>query len=501
MTRTKLHDETFDELVRSKSRSPVKPAPTGKQWAVAAAPATTSNAITLSQIDNLLQDRESQYITDDESVEENPQNHRAPPQPSAPSTSGGATTATNENGCRRSLRLSSSSPTKRTSDSISKTSLTLSPKSPPKKTARRSPAAKDSLDSQVEILKSHNHNAGDLTAKPADPLAVCNDIFKFKRLVSLTYVLPHMSTPELPLCQIPFFLSLQHLATEAASRQQMRCKVAAKLFGYSIASSSTLGTVFVLCAKCHYINFTPFHMANIHNPGMVRQFILNDLNHKRFPASHLHLTTSTQLTDLESQPDLAELEEEEEEEEDEAKNAVNFSSNWLQTAHPSDSNQIQFTQAARNSTNSETLAYGYDCPRCMLEAAAAAQDENVPPGEYLQYVYRFWFVLRDLSSRLDPCLLEGALAARFLGNIEPIKFYTNADKAHQVFKTIHRNFNKKYLFTIDTFNMKEVNKAAVSFAQNVGLNSRKSCEYLVNNKAKNVDVMYKIIEMEELTSI
>jgi hypothetical protein len=95
-------------------------------------------------------------------------------------------------------------------------------------------------------------------------------------------------------------------------------------------------------------------------------------------------------------------------------------------------------------------------------------------------------VLRDSKSQLTPCLIEGDLALKFLKRVEPIKFYTDKEKAREVYQTILNNFNKKFLFTVETFKLSELN--AMSDMSNTKAN-------------KNLNVLYKIVDMEELVSI
>ena len=145
--------------------------------------------------------------------------------------------------------------------------------------------------------------------------------------------------------------------------------------------------------------------------------------------------------------------------------AISFNLDWLETAQPAALNtQIMFTQPTQtikiNDDQNPALMV-YECPRCSLFESDMSNDDS---GELqslslntplLDYIYRFWFVLRDATSNLDPCLIEGEVAARFLNSISPEKFYSQPSSAHQVYKLLMDKFNKKFLFTIESFKLKQ----------------------------------------------
>ena len=162
----------------------------------------------------------------------------------------------------------------------------------------------------------------------------------------------------------------------------------------------------------------------------------------------------------------------EEEDEDQYKKRLgrNFSLEWLKTAMPMNTQSMAATQAATSRHNSEQTAYEYACPRCEL------QHNDLRP---LSYIYRFWLVLRDATSQLDPCLLEADAAYRILDRVEPLKFFASAAKSHAVYKTIHSALNRKYLFTIETFRLPD---------------------NIHGNNSKKLDVLFKIADMTEIVS-
>ena len=118
----------------------------------------------------------------------------------------------------------------------------------------------------------------------------------------------------------------------------------------------------------------------------------------------------------------------------------------------------------------------YECPRCSLLGADNASNK-------LDFVYRFWLKLRDANGDLKPCLLEGSTALKLVNNIEPEKYYTDSKTAHQVMKLLGDKWDKKFLFTLDVFNVNEANTNAT---------------HLDQDEKRNLKVIYKIVHMQEL---
>ena len=193
------------------------------------------------------------------------------------------------------------------------------------------------------------------------------------------------------------------------------------------------------------------------------------------------------------------------------KNGVNFNLDWLQTVLPVNlSTHMMFTQQTQSlgyntqaNTANEIPVMLYECPRCLLNESELLSDDSAShdtsqslsqPPALLDYIYRFWFVLRDATSTLDPCLIEGDLAERFLHFVSPEKFYTIQDKAHQVYKTIHEQISKKFSFTIETFNLASdiIDPNQASFSAN-----SKVADLNVNTQKK-LNILYKIVDLEEI---
>lgn len=185
-------------------------------------------------------------------------------------------------------------------------------------------------------------------------------------------------------------------------------------------------------------------------------------------------------------PDLMDLDEQF------LKRAQNFSLEWLKTAYPMSQDKITQTQQQNTYDHSQidedineyidddtdddldegidkdngNKIYSYACPRCELKKKVWK----------LKYIYRFWFTLRDANSQLSPCLLEAKYAKSVLNSIRPIRFFTDPQKAKEVYSIINNKFNNKYLFSIET--MQPVNE-----------------EF---NDSRKLNILYKIVDMLEI---
>lgn len=121
--------------------------------------------------------------------------------------------------------------------------------------------------------KSLNRPANAATNRSGVSNEICDEIWRLKRLVKMTYLIPMITQSKLgELAHLrfkyePYFASLRDLSDEAGSQTYMRCKVTAKLFRHAINTSPVIANVFVCCKKCGYVNFVPFHLANIYQSG------------------------------------------------------------------------------------------------------------------------------------------------------------------------------------------------------------------------------------------
>ncbi|RNA18085.1 protection of telomeres 1 [Brachionus plicatilis] len=311
-------------------------------------------------------------------------------------------------------------------------------------------------------------------SKKIDPLAISQDIFMLKKLVNLTHICPYLSATSLGIStqmyqqQYPFYTNIKNLVEDSESKLYLKCKVIAKLYNFSAASSPPICMVFLKCKRCHYLNFTPIHLACAYQSAHLNNLLnISEVkSSSQLPGTaHQNATFAPFQTQENWQPG--------------EQNGLNFSLDWLETATPSNFDPIACSQ---EQSAGSMINYGYLCPRCAL-SQDESQDEQI-----LDYVYRLWLVMRDADAKLDPCLIEEDVAVQFLDGIEPIKFYTNQSKGHQVFKTIQKNFHKKFLFTIEMFNLKLIR------------NRNEQEEIVGAQSTKRLDYVYKIVKFEELVS-
>lgn len=314
------------------------------------------------------------------------------------------------------------------------------------------------------------HDQMVVVSKKIDPLEISQDIFMLNKLVNLTYICPFLSPSSLSFSdqmfhkQCPFYTNIKNLIEDSMSKPYIRCKVIAKLYNYSASSSPHISMVFLKCRKCHYLNFTPIHLACAYQPAHLNNLLNIPEVKSQIPGTMEH---NGSLNPFEAKENM----------DGDTKKCVNFSLDWLETAMPDNFDSITFSQQ----DNQSVINYAYVCPRCSYNR------EETQEKQFLDYIYRLWFVLRDADAKLDPCLIEDDVALKFLDRIEPIKFYTNQLKGHQVYKIIHKNFNKKFLFTLEFFNLKLIRNEQEKDKRGI-------------QSAKRLDCVYKIVNLEELVS-
>lgn len=308
--------------------------------------------------------------------------------------------------------------------------------------------------------------------KQIDPLAISQDIFILKKLVNLTQICPYLSPSVIGIStqtyekQYPFYTNIKNFLEDSASKLYIKCKLVAKLFNFSAISSPHISMVFVKCKKCHYLNFTPIHLA-----GAYQQAHLNNL------LNIADIKCSSQIPGTAHQDPPFMPFHSEENCDPNIQKCVNFSLEWLETATPSNFGVIKNTQGQSDDC---MVDYGYSCPRCTHD------QEDSQDHQVLEYVYRLWFILRDADAQLNPCLIEEDLAIQFLDGIEPIKFYTNQNKGYQVYQTIRKKLDKKYLITLEMFNLKLIRNQ-----------NEDNCS---TELPKRLDYVYKIVKLEQIAS-
>ena len=136
----------------------------------------------------------------------------------------------------------------------------------------------------------------------------------------------------------------------------------------------------------------------------------------------------------------------------------------------------------------------YHCPRCELTCPCSrctneydSKDEVILTAEdsVLEYIYRFWFNLRDNSGNLEPVLFEGDRARKFLNDIDPIDFFMSKTKRNEVFMKIHISLNLRCLFTIETFKLRAADRTSQE----------------VPTEKRQLNTLYKIVDLKKLTSV
>lgn len=468
-----LDDDTMDELVMRKnnliSNQPCETT-NSRQQELAKIDEQIMQNNRKTTIDKLLEDEENMYMTADDEDSDGQ--------------------ASKEKETQMITDKENASPTKHVQSTLSR--INLSPIKEVNTTNRNVTVSNLTLanlsPSPVKRVKKHDLNE------------ISNDIMKLKRLVNMAYIVPYFninSIPDNEESKVPYFNSLKHLEEEALRVNHLRCKVSAKLFNYSISSGSQLTDVYVLCRKCNYINFAPIHLAYISHSSIIPKMFgeQNSSEANRLAMSSTSLFDSSTQKDSSKTNSTNELDQVDKKDDDIAiRMSKNFSLEWLNSAMPigvemqASQESVHYTQANINQNNnnncsnddqSETPMMFYECPRCSFLNDSQQSNECVK----LDYIFRFWFIIRDANSKLFNCLLEADLAKRFLGSICPFKFYNNKKYSNKVFELIHKKFDKKFLFTIESFKLNNSKFASIE------------C------KNKNLNILYKIVDMEGLVPI
>lgn len=150
----------------------------------------------------------------------------------------------------------------------------------------------------------------------------------------------------------------------------------------------------------------------------------------------------------------------------------------------------------------------YSCPRCAMNCQCSRcvpswtdddgddeDEENEAEDtaktdcmQVLEYIYRFWFNIRDELGHLNPCLLESDVAQKFLNNISAFEFYTVVKKRNEVYNIINNALALNQLFTIDSYRLREPKCGEKLFEDNNhGQNTK--------NRPK---IFYKIVDLNEI---
>ncbi len=234
------------------------------------------------------------------------------------------------------------------------------------------------MESESEIGNRVSNNSQNIevdneSLKSIDKNEICKQIFKvLPSICSKTLAAPYMKLNAMK--QKPFFYSLQSLIDRAQLSNHTQALVVCEL---QMHSFSPLTNVYVHCKKCDYVNFSPLSWASVHQTKRVEQ-LLADLNKSEIIDN---LSNEIKIDDLDEQK---------------KQNAVNFSLKWLHQAKPKKWEWLH-------------NALYYECPRCLYNQQDEESTAKIP---LLEYMYRFWFKLKDASSEIDYCLMESDIAEK-----------------------------------------------------------------------------------------
>jgi hypothetical protein len=248
----------------------------------------------------------------------------------------------------------------------------------------------DIIETQIDKQKTQNVNSVSTSTQKfpvkIDSREISKQLFRVKRLLFTTHAVPFITIDSNYLTQTYFYNSLQCLVDQAQLVDQMRSHVICTVYNYSFLNCLPMTSVFVHCKNCDYINFTPLNLASAHHKPTVNQ-LLRELASSKNNEDEIN--------------NLNELRRE---------NAVNFSLNWIYEALPND---LQTQTCIQNEGNGieETPIMFYQCPRCLYNQQQENNDET-SEIQMLEYIYRFWFKLRDENSQIDFCLMESDTAEK-----------------------------------------------------------------------------------------
>ena len=238
----------------------------------------------------------------------------------------------------------------------------------------------EEANNDQDMSDAQNIEFAEKSLKAINTTQMCQEILKIVSMVSSNKLLamPYMRLNIYK--QIPYYPSLQALIDHAElNGGRMQALVECRL---QVHSFSPLTCVYVHCKECDYINFVPLSWASIHQTIKIKQ-LLHRLDQKDFTD---HLRKEIETNDLNEQK---------------RQNAANFSLRWLHEASPKKWEWLQ------------NASY-YECPRCLYnqELKQDKNAENVKKIPLLEYMYRFWFKIKDASSEIDYCLMESDLAEK-----------------------------------------------------------------------------------------
>ena len=149
---------------------------------------------------------------------------------------------------------------------------------------------------------------------------------------------------------------------------------------------------------------------------------------------------------------------------------MNFSLDWLYNTQPI-------------TTDGSSDSMDFYCPRCFFNKGKTSKDDPESLStetNILEYIYRFWFILKDEAGSLKSCLLEAKTAEHFVNSIKARDFFSKEETSRRVYKVIHEKINKSFIFTFETYKLNETN--ANNYEENL------------KNPLK---TLYKIVDIQE----
>jgi len=91
-----------------------------------------------------------------------------------------------------------------------------------------------------------------------------------------------------------------------------------------------------------------------------------------------------------------------------------------------------------------------NCSQDDLDSDKEIDEDSM---QTLEYIFRFWFDIRDKSGNLSPVLLEGDVAEKFLNGITATEYFTNSFKRNQVINKLESSLDTFYTMKIDSFRL------------------------------------------------
>jgi hypothetical protein len=183
---------------------------------------------------------------------------------------------------------------------------------------------------QGNEIEEQEVKINDLNKNGFDQYEISKDICAIKLFSNKTYLAPYVNftNSNEQTSFTPFFESLSNLELVSKQKNNMKCRVIAKINRFAIHSPQ-ITNVYVYCKKCYYINFVPYHSAEIHQSEIIHKIIkeYNDKQNNSNNTNNIIMSSSTQTdTERDHIPLMTDQKDEGE------MHAVNFSLDWFLNA-------------------------------------------------------------------------------------------------------------------------------------------------------------------------